>query len=117
MYHGKVTEMRKKRKYEQGRKPAETAIGEEKKKAVRTKGAGLKMKLVSSGYANVVVNGKNVICKILDLVKNPANKDFTRRRIITKGAVLSVKTPEGKDISVRVTSRPGQDGLINAVTV
>jgi len=117
MYHGRITKLRKKRKYNTGRKPAETTIGAVKKKAVRTKGGGDKMKLIKSDHAYVVLGGKSVLCKIIDLVKNPANKDFTRRRIITKGAVLKVSTPEGKEIDVRVTSRPGQVGAINAVSV
>lgn len=117
MYHGKITEARKKRKYNLGGQAAETTIGAEKKKSVRMKGGAAKVKLIASDHVNAIVDGKNVKCKIVDLVKNPANKDFTRRRIITKGAVLKVSTPEGKELSVRVTSRPGQAGVINAVSI
>jgi small subunit ribosomal protein S8e len=117
MYHGKITEARKKRKYNMGGKPAETTIGAERKKTMRTKGGSSKLKLISSDKVNVNVDGKNIVCKIVDLIKNPANKDFTRRRVITKGAVLKVKTPEGKEFEVKVSSRPGQDGVINAVSV
>lgn len=117
MYHGRITKASKKRKYNIGRKAVETTIGEEKKKKVRTKGAGNKLKLISSKYANVVMEGKNLKCEILSLVENPANKEFTRRKIITKGAIISVKTPDGKEANARVTSRPGQVGVINAVSV
>lgn len=117
MYHGKITPARKKRNYNMGGKPAETTIGAVKKKAMRTRGGSTKLKLIASDQVNVNVEGKNVVCKIVDLIKNPANKDFTRRRVITKGAVLKVKTPEGKEIEVKVSSRPGQDGVINAVSV
>ncbi|MEM3023047.1 MAG: 30S ribosomal protein S8e, partial [Candidatus Bathyarchaeia archaeon] len=44
------------------------------------------------------------------VVKNPANVDYQRRGIVTKGAIIS--TPLGK---AKVTSRPGQDGVLNAV--
>ncbi|RLI85334.1 MAG: 30S ribosomal protein S8e [Candidatus Altiarchaeales archaeon] len=117
MYHGRITKASKKRKYNIGREAVETTIGEEKKKKVRTKGGGNKLKLISSKYANVVLEGKNLRCEILSLVENPANKEFTRRKIITKGAIISVKTPDGKEVNARVTSRPGQAGVINAVSV
>lgn len=117
MYHGRITKASKKRKYNIGREAVETTIGEEKKKKVRTKGGGNKLKLISSKYANVVLEGKNLRCEILSLVENPANKEFTRRKIITKGAIISVKTPDGKEVNARVTSRPGQVGVINAVSV
>jgi small subunit ribosomal protein S8e len=119
MYQGKKTEHRKHRKYERGREAAETKIGEIKQKKVKTKGGGEKIKLLSSGkFANVVLKGgKAIKCEILSVVENPGNKDFTRRNIITKGALLKVKTPENKEIKVRVTSRSGQDGVINAISL
>ncbi len=115
MYHGKKTKARKKRKYAIGRTPAETTIGDVEKKRIDTKGGGMKLRLISERYANVILNGKWVRCEILNVTDNMANKEFIRRNIITKGAVLKAKTPEGKEISIRVTSRPGQDGVINAV--
>lgn len=114
MYHGKNTPARKKRRYEMGRTPANTTIGEEKKKVIRTRGGGTKTRLMKTKQANVLMNNKWIRCEIITLTDNPANKDFTRRNIITKGAVLKLKTPEGKEISAKVTSRPGQDGVINA---
>ncbi|MEA3255229.1 MAG: 30S ribosomal protein S8e [Candidatus Altiarchaeota archaeon] len=117
MYHGRITQAEKKRKYNTGGVAVETTIAEEKKKKIRSKGSGSKLKLISSKYANVVVDGKNLKCEILSLMENPANKDFTRRKIMTKGAIISVKTPEGKTVNARITSRPGQVGVINAVSV
>ena len=46
------------------------------------------------------------------VVKNPVNVDYDRRGVITKGAVI--ETSLGL---ARVTSRPGQDGIINAVLI
>lgn len=118
MYQGRKTKHRKHRKYEIGREATETKIGEEKVKKLKTKGGGEKVKLLSENVANVLVKGnKPVKCEILSVEKNPANKDFTRRNIITKGAILKVKTPENKEINVRVSSRPGQDGVINGIKV
>ena len=42
--------------------------------------------------------------------KNASNPNYVRRNIITKGAVID--TDAGR---ARVTSRPGQDGQVNAV--
>ncbi|MFB6184110.1 MAG: 30S ribosomal protein S8e, partial [Haloarculaceae archaeon] len=44
--------------------------------------------------------------------ENPSNPNYARRNIITKGAII--ETSEGR---ARVTSRPGQDGQVNAVLV
>jgi small subunit ribosomal protein S8e len=45
-------------------------------------------------------------------VENPANKNYIRRNILTRGAV--VMTELGK---AKITSRPGQDGEVNAILV
>lgn len=100
-----------------GREPTETRIGDVRIKPIRTKGAGIKVRLISGKYANVVHEGKNIKCEIVDLLENPANKEFTRRKVITKGAILNVKASDGRELKVKVTSRPGQDGVINAKVV
>lgn len=115
MYHGRITKAHKKRKYAIGRESAETTIGEDKRKIISTKGDGSKVRLTAARYANAIINKKPVRCEILTVVENSANKDFVRRNIITKGAIVKAKTPEGSEINLRVTSRPGQDGIINAV--
>lgn len=115
MYHGKKTKSRKKRKYEVGREFMETKVGDKAVKKVRTKGKGEKIRLLTDKFANVVVDGKNIKCEITGVEKNPGNKDYTRRSIITKGSILNIKTPEGKSLTARVTSRPGQDGVLNAI--
>ena len=52
----------------------------------------------------------NVELDILDVVENKANPNFVRRNIITKGAI--VETSKG---NAKVTSRPGQSGVISGV--
>jgi small subunit ribosomal protein S8e len=114
MYHGKLTPARKKRKYAEGGEATNTTIGAEKKKTTRMMGGTPKLRVITTKSVNVIIKDKWVKCEIITLTNNPANKDFTRRNIITKGAILKVKTPEGKEISAKVTSRPGQDGVLNA---
>ncbi len=67
-----------------------------------------------TSYANVVDPALKQTrkVKILKLITNPASKDLTRRGVITKGAILETELGQ-----VRVTSRPGQDGVVNAVLV
>ncbi|MBN2014458.1 MAG: 30S ribosomal protein S8e [Candidatus Altiarchaeota archaeon] len=117
MYHGKITKARKKRKYAIGRDPAHTTIGEERKKNMRTRGKGVKTKLITTKYAYVLLDNKPTKCEIVTLTENPANKDFTRRNVITKGAILKVKTPAGEEMLAKVTSRPGQAGVIEALPI
>ena len=50
--------------------------------------------------------------KIDKVLENPANRHFVRRNIITRGTV--VETSKGK---AKITSRPGQEGSINAVLI
>ncbi len=105
---------RKKKKFERGSEFLETKIGERRVKKERTKGGGFKLKLLSVNEINVTDPGTKTTkrVKVLSVEKNPANPHFVRRNIITKGAI--VRTEMGL---VKVTSRPGQNGIVNAVLV
>lgn len=97
-----------------GSDPAETTIGEPR--IVRRPGRGGTMKLsaLATKYVSVTdpATGKTEKTEIESVTKNPANVDYQRRGVITKGAV--VETPLGQ---ARVTSRPGQHGVVNAVLI
>jgi len=109
---GRIVLARKKRKRELGREPANTRVAEkiEKRKIIRTYGGNRKVRLIEALYANVFDGGKGKKVKILNVVENPANRQYARRNIITKGAII--ETEIGRAV---VTSRPGQDGVVNAV--
>ncbi len=111
---GRQRPYRKKRKYERGGEPVFTLIGERKLREKRTKGGGVKYALVSDIYANVLDPERKLAqkVKILRLISNPASKDLERRSVITKGAIIETELGRAK-----VTSRPGQDGVINAVLI
>ncbi|MGQ9479063.1 MAG: 30S ribosomal protein S8e [Thermoproteota archaeon] len=111
---GKKHPYRGKRKYEIGRPPVLTKIGEnDEVKKIRVKGGGYKIKVVQAAHANVALgDGRVVKARILDVVSNPANRKFARMKILNKGAVI--KTEVGEAI---VTSRPGSNGVINAKLV
>lgn len=111
---GRKRAYRTKRKFEEGRFPAETILGETKKKNIKGRGNTAKIKLLSDKYACVtdIKSGKTQKVEITRVVRNPANVDYNRRGVITKGAVI--ETSLGL---ARVTSRPGQDEVINAVLI
>jgi small subunit ribosomal protein S8e len=111
---GKRNPHRSKRKYEIGRPMISARMGDENKtEKIRVKGGGLKIRVLQAAYANVAIEeGRVVKAKILDVVDNPANREFGRVKIITKGAVI--RTEVGNAI---VTSKPGADGVINAKLV
>ncbi len=109
---GRKRAYRVKRKFERGSFPTETMLGETRKKISRLRGGNIKIRLLSVSHANVsnLSTGKTERTEILRVIKNPANVDYNRRGVITKGTII--ETPLG---TARVTSRPGQNGLVNAV--
>jgi small subunit ribosomal protein S8e len=104
--------MRGRRKYEIDRYPNEAVLGDKYMKMRRTRGNNRKTALKFGTFVNVAdpVSKKITNSKILQVVKNPANRDYERRGVISKGALLETESGMAK-----VVSRPGQDGCINAV--
>lgn len=105
---------RKKKKYELGSLPVHTKIGKDERKIYRTKGGSFKVKAFSVEFANVFDPKANATkkVKILDVLENPSNPQLVRSRIVTKGCII--KTEMG---NARVTSRPSQHGIVNALIV
>jgi small subunit ribosomal protein S8e len=111
---GKKHLLRGKRAFEMGSDPAETIVGEPRIIKTRVRGHNMKLRALTVNSVNVTdpATGKSQKTEIRSVVRNPANVDYQRRGVITKGAILD--TPLGQAL---VTSRPGQHGLINAVLV
>lgn len=111
---GRKRAYRKKRRFERGSFPVETTLGGRKLKTVRRQGGNLKTRVFSENQVSVSdpATGKTEKTEILRVAKNPANVDYDRRGVITKGTIIETKLG-----LARVTSRPGQDGLINAILV
>ncbi len=86
-------------------------VGPTKVVEKRGMGGSRKLRPLSVEFANVSdSSGKTRRVKILSVLENPANRDFVRTQTLTKGAVI--QTEIGK---ARVTSRPGQGPVVNAV--
>jgi len=111
---GRMKTIRKKKRRDRGMEFVETKISKTKLSVKRVRGGNQKMKLLSAEKANVMdqKTKKSKMVKILSVEDNKANVHYIRRNIITKGAVI--KTEAGL---ARVTSRPGQHGVINAVLI
>jgi small subunit ribosomal protein S8e len=77
-----------------------------------TKGGGTKVAAKNVVFANVAAGGKVTKSKVLTVLESPDNRHYTRENVVTKGALI--ETEAGK---CRVTSRPSQDGVVNAVLV
>ena len=111
---GKKRAYRSKKKYEAAGYPAETILGEPKRKSTRGLGGNIRVKALTEKFASVTdqKTGQTQKVQIVRVVKNRANVDFNRRGVITKGA--EIETTLG---TATVTSRPGADGIINAVLI
>ena len=109
---GRKVRYRGKRVHERGGEATETRLGNVRLTEKRGRGGEKKSKLLRGDTANVtdLKTGKTVKTQILSVIKNRASADYDRRRIITKGAIIKTKLGNAK-----VTSRPGQTSVINAV--
>jgi small subunit ribosomal protein S8e len=111
---GRKVAMRGRRKFEIDRYPNEGVVGPIQIVLRRTRGNNVKAAFKTAEFANIIdqENKKVIKSKILRVTKNPANKDYERRGVISKGAMI--ETENGAAV---VVSRPGQDGVVNAVLV
>ena len=105
---------RGKRRFEISREKQFTKIGRQSLKEYRGMGGSHKTGMLVAEYANVSDKKNNMVqkAKIISVAVNPADPNYVQLNIVNKGA--RIKTELGDAI---VTSRPGQDGAINAVLV
>ena len=105
---------RKKKFALMGRDPTLSKVGERKVKNLRGRGGGKKEILYSDKLVNVFnpKSKKYEKTEIKNVVENPANRHYVRRNILTKGTV--VETSLGK---AKITSRPGQEAVLNGVLI
>ena len=94
--------------------PTFTKIGKRKIKKVKIRSGKGKFRLLKIEFANVFdpKTKKYSKLKVDSIIDSPANRHFIKRGILTKGAVI--KTEKG---NARITSRPGQEGAVNAILV
>ena len=95
-----------------GRLPTLTKLGQHKLKVMRVRGAHQKVRVLVAEFANVLIPKDKTYkkVKIKTVTENTANRHYVRRNIVTMGAVVDTELGKAK-----ITSRPGQDGTVNAV--
>ena len=106
---------RKPRKYEIGGYPIETKLGSSDVRIVeRAYGGNIKVRLKYATFANVFNPNTKQWSKvrILEVIETPSNREYARRGIIVKGAIINTEIGKAK-----VISRPSQDGVINAILI
>ena len=105
---------RGKRKFEIGSEQQFAILGEGRRKLYKCRGGTSKVRILQAQHANVTdpKTGKVVRMQIKTVLTNPANHNYVQRNIMTKGA--TVETELGP---ARITSRPGQSGVINAILI
>jgi small subunit ribosomal protein S8e len=103
-----------KRIKQMGNLPSLTKVGETRIKEKRVMGGHQKDSLLSANKVNVIdpKTKKAKVAVIKSVIESPANRHFVRRNVVTRGAV--VDTDLGK---VKITSRPGQERIVNGVLV
>lgn len=110
---GRRHPLRIRRKYETDRYPNEALNGAQVTVTRKTRGNNQKTALKTVDFVNLAGSDSKVKkTKILKVLENPTNNDYQRRGVITKGAIL--ETEQGK---CKVVSRPGQNGIVNAVLI
>jgi small subunit ribosomal protein S8e len=104
----------KKRQHLIGRLPALTKIGPKKMQNIRARSGIQKLRLLREEKINLYdPKTKSFSMEtVKNVVDSPADKNYVRRKIVTKGSII--ETSKG---NARITSRPGQDGIINAVLI
>lgn len=111
---GRFRLSRGKRKFEIGSEKQFTRVGTTSMKKARTRGDNVKVRMLMAEFANVMDKKTNTVkkAKIITVKTNPANPNYVQRNIINKGATIETDVGMAK-----VTSRPGQDGAVNAVLI
>ena len=81
---GRMPIHRKKRKFEMGRQPSMTKLGEQKVVRVRGRGSGYKYR------AHKLSEGVSRKCKILEVLYNASNNELVRTQTLVKNCIVAV---------------------------
>jgi len=89
---GRVKRIRMKRKFEMGRQPASTKIGDKKITRVRVRGGNFKFRALRLDHGNFSWAGESVTRKtrILKVVYNSTNNELVRTNTLVKGSIIQI---------------------------
>ena len=111
---GRRVQARSKRSTEISTEKQVALIGEPKRKIYRRTGGNTLVRVLSENRVSIndPKTGKTTMGTIENVVENESDPNYVRRNVLVKGAII--ETDKGR---VRVTSRPGKDGVINGVLI
>ena len=109
---GRKVKARGKRSTEISSEKQLALIGKSKRKIYRKAGGNTLVKVLMEDKVSVSIpkTGKTEMTTIKTVVESPANPNYVRRNVLTRGVVIDTEMGH-----VRITSRPGHDGVINGV--
>jgi small subunit ribosomal protein S8e len=110
---GRLNPSRTRRKSEIDRYPNEPVLAKENKfVGRRVRGGNFKQAIKHIDFVNLNDNHnkKTTKTKIIRVLENHANKDYERRGVLSKGAIVETELGIAK-----IVSRPGQHGSMNAI--
>lgn len=89
-------------------------IGESKKKIYRRTGGNTLVRVLAANKVSIndPKTGKTTLGTIENVIENESDPNYVRRNVLVKGAII--ETNKGR---VKITSRPGKDGVINGVLI
>jgi small subunit ribosomal protein S8e len=111
---GRKVQARGKRSTEISTEKQMALIGEPKRKIYRRTGGNTLVRVLAANKVSInnPKTGKTTLGTIENVVENESDPNYVRRNVLVKGAII--ETDQGR---VRITSRPGKDGVINGVLV
>lgn len=107
---GKYHKQKKKKFHEKNSQERVVTLKPTKRKQLRTRGGHTKTVLLNSNEVNLLVDKKTQKAEIKNVLETPQNTFLARQNRLLKGAII--QTSLGK---ARITNRPTQEGMINAV--
>ncbi|MBT3420022.1 MAG: 30S ribosomal protein S8e [Euryarchaeota archaeon] len=111
---GRKVKARGKRSTEISSEKQMALIGESKTKIYRRTGGNTLVRVLAADKVSIndPKTGKTTLGIIENVVENESDPNYVRRNVLVKGAII--ETDKGR---VRITSRPGKDGVINGILV
>ena len=111
---GRKVQARGKRSTEISTEKQFALVGEPKRKIYRKTGGNSMVRVMAANQVSISNSktGKTTLGTIHSVIENASDPNYVRRNILVKGAVI--ETDNG---SVKITSRPGKDGVINGVLI
>lgn len=111
---GRKVQARGKRSTEISSEKQMALIGESKTKIYRRTGGNTLVRVLAADKVSIndPKTGKTSLGTIENVVENESDPNYVRRNVLVKGAII--ETDKGR---VKITSRPGKDGVINGILV